>query len=373
MFISPQNRCVDFSVHMLYNDYETFHILRKRKWLDEAMATMKDVAKEAGLSLGTVSNVINNLSTVTEENRMKVMEAIKKLKYRPNIAARTLKTNTSKSIGLIIPDITNPFYPELARGVEDAAREFGYTVFLCNNDRDAIKERQYSDAFVEKNVDGIILVKSSLTYSVLNEIAEKCKIVLIDYSGENPQFDSIDVDDYKGAIQAMTFLHQNSHQRIAFIGGVPDSKSSKSRMQAYVNFLNEKKLKIDDLLIKEGRFDWQSGYNAALELLNLPIPPTAIFAANDLMAIGAIKAIRERHLQVPYDISVIGYDDIGMAALCTPELTTIRQPKYEMGTLSVEMLIKRVENAIVEETVKIIKKVMDTTLIVRESVGSTEK
>lgn len=338
------------------------------------MATMKDVAKAAGVSLGTVSNVLNNVPTVTEENRQKVLKAIKELKFIPNTAARTLKTKTSKSIGLIIPDITNPFYPELARGVEDAAKKAGFTVFLCNNDRDVQKEREYIRVLIEKNVDGIILVKPNISNNEIDELLEKCEVVLVDISNiTDREYDIVNVDDYHGTLNALNILYDYGHKRIGFITGLLEAQSSKYRYEAYIDFLKEKGIAFDEALVKKGSYDWYSGYKAGSELLRLLDPPTAIFASNDLMAVGVLKAAKERMLNVPYDLSVMGCDDIDMASLCSPQLTTVRQPKYEIGTASVELLLGRMNTADRSKSRKGRKIELKTEVIMRESVGYSKK
>lgn len=334
------------------------------------MATMKDVAREANVSLGTVSNVMNNRASVSEENRIKVMNAVHKLKFRPNIAARTLKTNSSKSIGLVIPNINNPFYPELARGVEDTARKSGYSVLLCNNDRNIDKEREYINILMEKNIDGIILVKPKISLDEINEIENQCSTVLVDVDfAINSTFDAINVDDFNGMINGMNLLYEYGHRRIAFISGLLESKSSRTRRDTYLKFLYDKGIPVQEELIKNGSFDWYSGYTCTVELLRNINPPTAIFAANDLMAIGAMKAIHERRLKIPFDISVLGYDDIDMATLCTPQLTTVRQPKYEIGILSVETLLERIKSK--DDANERIGKqiILKTEIILRESIG----
>ncbi len=334
------------------------------------MSTMKDVAKEAGVSLGTVSNVLNSLSTVSAENRKKVEEAVKKLRFIPNTAARSLKTNTSRSLGLSIPNIGNPFYPELARGAEDAAQKAGYSVFLCNNDRSVQKERNYVKVLLEKNVDGIILVKPGISREEMDEVREKSGLVLVDIGEEvNEAYDVINVDDSGGTVKAMELLYEYGHTRIAFISGSLESRSSKSRLEAYIQFLEGKKLPVDESLIKKGSYDWYSGYTCTAEFLRRINKPTAIFASNDLMAIGAMKAIRERGMNIPYDISVIGFDDIDMAALCSPQLTTVRQPKYELGQTSVNLLLKRLNSHGKGMKGPGEHLVLPTEVIYRESVG----
>lgn len=333
------------------------------------MPTMKDVAKEAQVALGTVSNVLNNRSTVSLENRMKVLNAVKKLNYRTNFAARTLKTNASKSIGLIIPDITNPFYPELARGAEDSARKNGYTLLLCNTDRNVEKEREYIQVLIEKNVDGIIIVKSKVSKEEIESACEFCSCILVDSGSDfKGKYNVINVDEVKGIFDAMQLLYDYGHRRIAFISGLLESASSLSRQDAYLQFLKEKGLSYDKELVKKGSYDWYSGYTCTVELLRSISPPTAILAANDLMAIGAMKAITERRLHIPFDISVMGIDDIDMASLCTPTLTSLRQPKYEMGVLSVEKLINRIEKK-EDEYSKCDVILLKAELVLRDSVG----
>lgn len=338
------------------------------------MATMKEVAAEAGVSLGTVSNVLNNHPSVTEENRKKVLEAVQRLKYRPNITARTLKTKASKSLGLLIPDITNPFYPEVARGAEDVAKRYGYSLFLCNNDRSIEKEREYINILIEKNVDGMILVKPSISSDEIQEIRKQCAVVLVDmYDAEIPGCDIINVDDRGGTLKAMDLLYESGHRRIAFISGLLESKSSRCRQEAYVEFLTRRHIPVDERLIKRGSYDWFSGYKCTTELLRGVDPPTAIFAANDLMALGAMKAARERQLVIPHQLSLVGFDDVDMASLCTPQLTTVRQPKYELGTMGAEALVEQMlaiekKAAHQPETV-----VLDTDLIIRESVGYAKR
>lgn len=337
------------------------------------MATMKDVAREAGVSLGTVSHVLNNTRSVSEEKKKKVLDAIQKLNFSTNLAAKALKTGESKSFGLIIPDITNPYYPELARGVEDAANRQGYSVFLCNNDRGTDKERKYIKILLDKNVDGIILVKSKVDASEIHEIQKKCCVVLVDMDTRLiPDCDIINVDDFNGVYKAMKFLYNHGHRRIAFISGLLESGSSRLRLEAYEKFLEDNHIEKEDSLIKRGSYDWFSGYSCTVALLKCIKPPTAILAANDLMAIGAMKAVRERQLHIPLDISIMGYDDIDMATLCTPQLTTVRQPKYEIGTLSIDLLMKRVSqkhNQVDPYEIKI----LNTEIIVRQSTGYVKK
>ena len=303
------------------------------------MPTMKDVAKKAGVSLGTVSNVLNHRDTVLPKNREKVLQAVAELGFRTNMAARTLKTRVSNNIALILPDICNPFYPELARGVEDAALRAGFTVFLCNNDRSIGKECAYIESLIQKNVSGMILVKPQARVSDIVAQCAGMAITFVDTDAPPSDcYNVVNVDDAGGIRLGMEYLWECGHRKIAFVGGLQESSSSANRQKAYAAFMRERALDTYPRYMVQGDYTWESGYRAAGMLMALESPPTAIFAANDLMAIGCMKALQENGACVPGDVSVLGYDNIEMGMLCAPSLTTIDQPKYEMGAQSVEML-----------------------------------
>jgi DNA-binding LacI/PurR family transcriptional regulator len=332
---------------------------------------MKDVARVGGVSLGTVSNVLNDLPSVTEKNKKKVLNAIRQLNYSPNFTARALKTRHSRCVGLIIPDINNPFYAEFARGVEDAVQAMGYNLFLCNSDRNSAKERSYMDTLLEKMVDGLILFKTHLPLEEIEYFNTRYSIVLVDSFSVDRDIacDIIKVDDYNGVMKALEYLWNFRHRKIAMIAGTRDSLSSEDRVRAYNDFFAAKGQSISKACIVYGSYDWHSGYDCTKKFLGRDSPPTAIIAANDLMAIGAMKAIQEQGLNVPLDISVMGYDDIDIAALCTPALTTVRQPKYEMGKCSVQALLNRIETRKSDKNPEPNIAIFNTEIIERNSVS----
>lgn len=341
------------------------------------MPTMKDVAKRAGVSLGTVSNVLNNRASVLPENRERVLEAVESLGFRTNMVARTLKTKYSNDIGLIIPDISNPFYPELARGAEDAANKAGFQVFLCNNDRMADKEQSYIESLLTKNIDGLIIVKPQTGLEDLGRISKRLETVLVDVGIPlNKGYNVLNVNDHGGILQGMEYLYKNGHKRIGFISGLMESFSSQNRCTAYRNFLKDKRLPVTEAYILKGDYSYGSGYECAKKFMELGEPPTAIFAANDLMALGCVKALHDLGLEIPRHVSVMGYDNIAMTTLCHPMLTTIDQPKYNMGARSVEILVEHLaarhasgkerEAAIPEAGAH---EVLETELVVRQSVA----
>ena len=332
------------------------------------MTTIKDVAREAGVSLGTVSNVLNGRESVKPENREKVLKAIKKLRFHYNMTASALRTKTTKNIGLIIPTIINPYYPELARGVEDEARKAGFTVFLCNSDRQKEKEKVYINALLSKGVDGIILIKPQMERSELLELGQQTALVIQDCEvNEDDGLLEVNVNDYVGIVQGMNLLFRYGHSRIAFLGGLMESHSSRRRMKAYEDCLESRKIQYRQDYVSLGDYSTNSGFNMMKKLLKTSPLPTAVIASNDMMAMGAMKAIQEKGLQIPADISVIGYDDIEMGKLCTPALTTIHQPKYEVGVAAFRLLKQTILGEDIPPEQKHI--VMETRMVQRESVG----
>lgn len=334
------------------------------------MATVKDVARLAGVSLGTVSNVINGKASVKPESREKVYRAMKELNFRYNLTAGSLRTGTTKNVGLVIPTIVNPYYPELARGVEDELRKAGITLFLCNSDRDGQKERQYVNALLSRGADGLILVKTGLSEEELKDLNKRTNMVLVDYQEtEGHEFRIVNVNDRDGVMKGMNLLGRYGHSRIAFISGTMDAYSSSSRISAYMGYLKANHIPLTPEYLVEGDYSWESGYRAACRLFSLDPLPTAIFAANDIMAIGVIKAAEKARILIPHKLSVMGYDDIEMSNLCTPALTTIHQPKYEVGTEAARILINSLQKK--EEQEK--KVTLEIHVVERESVTNSLK
>ena len=306
------------------------------------MATIRDLAREAGLSTGTVSNVLNNLQTVSGENREKVLAAIKKLDYKKNRTAYQLRSKTSFTLGLVIPDIANPFYPEIARGLEDAASRQGYSLFLCNKDRSVEQERVVLDALVSQNVAGIVLYKPQLPAQEIEKVRSSCALVLIDMAPDAFNCDSINVDDAQGIRMALRHIAEMDHRRIAFISGSEDAYSSTIRMRTYIDTMKELGLPILDGYLQKGDYSLYSGRRAVESMMSLPQPPTAIMSANDIMAIGAMLRAAEMGLSIPADLSIVGYDDSQAVQYAKPELSTVWHPKYEIGQAATDLLLRRI-------------------------------
>lgn len=307
--------------------------------------TIKTIAEKAGVSKATVSYVINNKAGVGEETREKVLKIIDDLNYKPNSVARGLAGQSTEMIGLIIPDITDMFYADIIRGVELVANKLDYTINLCTTHGEEAKEKKMLEYFSSGRVDGIILMVYGVDNKLLVELKERrIPFVLIDYSQNQDQFCNIVIDNYWGGYKAADYLIGLNHKKIAYIHGIKDNIDDQKRFSGFKEAMAENDLMINKKYIEYGAYTRKGGYQAAKELLSRAELPTAVFAANDQMAIGVINAIQEEGLSVPEDISVIGFDDIEASRLMSPGLTTIRQPTYEMGKLAAEKIFSELKD-----------------------------
>jgi LacI family transcriptional regulator len=325
---------------------------------------MRDVAERAGVSVTTVSHVINETRPVSDELRRRVLASMDELGYQPNRLARSLRRGQTHTIGMIIPDNANPFFAEMARGVEDTSFENGYSLILCNSDGDLDKELLYTNTLVEKRVDGILFVAAGLsTDRILDLQTRKTPLVVVDRDLPDAAVDSVLTDNAQGGWLATRHLIELGHRRIACITGPSDVTPSADRVTGYRQAMREEGIPIDEALIVKGDFRYDSAYRASTELLQMQDPPTAIFACNDLMAVAAMRAALEQGQQVPDDLSVVGFDDVRLAAFANPPLTTIAQPKYEMGVVAATMLLQRMRYH--ERPAH--RRVFETSLVTRRS------
>lgn len=305
--------------------------------------TQKDIARLAQVSQATVSLVLNGISdaSVPRVTQLKVLHAAKSLGYVPNRVAQSLRTQQTKTLACIVPDITNPFYPALERGAQKSAESNGYDVLIYNTDGLLAKERRCLDRLLEGRVDGVIGVFFHLTAVDLRPLLERqIGVVRIE---ANPKkigpwpLDNLFVDNVGGAKAATQYLIQRGHRRIAMIAGAGGPE--RNRVSGYLQALNEAGL--EPQLVSHGDFNEESGYRLTKEILS-GARPTAIFAGNDLMAFGAMSAIREAQLTIPDDMAVMGFDDIFAARFVTPPLSTINQFQYELGRVAAEMVLERI-------------------------------
>jgi LacI family transcriptional regulator len=330
---------------------------------------MRDVAERAGVSVTTVSHVINETRPVSDELRQRVLAAIDELGYQPNVLARSLRRGETHTIGMIVPDSANPFFAELARGIEDTSFAHGYNLILCNSDGDLDKELIYADVLTEKQVDGILFVAAGVSTDHIRALQERrIPVVIVDREIPDVSVDQVLTNNARGGWLATRHLLELGHRCIGCITGPSDVTPSAERVTGYRQALSEGGIPVDEVLIVKGDFQYESGYRAARQILARDDPPTAIFTCNDLMAVGAISAAVEMGRQVPVNLSVVGFDDVRLASFANPPLTTIVQPKYEMGVLATTMLLERMRNHDIPPR----RRLLDTRLLIRQSTAPPE-
>lgn len=310
-----------------------------------AKMRIKDVAREAGVSTATVSHVINKTRFVSDETRAKVMRAIEKCNYYPNAHARSLASGRSNTFGLLISDISNPFFPELVKSIETVAFEKGYEVILANTDYN--EERTLSNVrrFIERKVAGVALMTSELDKGLIEELA-RCHVpvVFLDIGSPGVCMSNLIVDYETGIGEAISHLTWLGHRKIAYIGGPNRLRSAAKRLEAFRSSMADHLPDSMPLEIYESDFRLEGGRRIAREMLNREELPTAIVIANDMMALGVMQELHERGFHVPEDISIVGFDDIAFASLCNPLLTTVRLPRTELGSKAVEALMAIIEH-----------------------------
>lgn len=310
------------------------------------MATIKDVAKYAGVSTTTVSHVINKTRFVAEDTTKAVWDAIKALNYSPSAVARSLKINTTKSIGMIITTSESPFFAEIVLAVEEYCYRKGYSLFLCNTQNELEKIQNHLDMMIKKRVDGILVMCSEYTNNSF-DVFENTNIpmVIMDWGMSDKRSDIILDHGFDGGYLATKHLIENGHRDISVITGNRNKEISKTRLEGFKKALSDAKLPLHEEWILEGDFEPEGGYECMNNLLKSGQKlPTAVFCFNDVMALGAISAITEKGLRVPQDISVIGYDNIHSSRFYAPPLTTMHQSKSRLGCAALELLLERIEN-----------------------------
>jgi DNA-binding LacI/PurR family transcriptional regulator len=326
--------------------------------------TIYDVAEKAGVSIATVSKVINNTGRISDKTRKKVISVIDELNYYPSFVASALTGKRTQTLGLLMPNLANPFYAELARGMEDRAEEQNYSIVMCSTDYKAEKEQKYVSLLVRKRVDGFIITAGFNNVDLIKELIEhKIPIVLINYNIARASLNSVSVDDYAGGYQAVAHLAELGHKRIAMIAETV--QSSAERIRGYKGALKHFELVYDEKLYTEAKATVENGRKETEKLLALEEPPTAIFAFNDILAIGAIEAVRKLGLSVPEDISIIGFDNTILSKYCSPSLTTMSQPLDEIGHQAVDLLVEEIESRKTQKQ----RIMLSAELIIRESTG----
>lgn len=328
--------------------------------------SMADIAKRANVSKTTVSRALNHENLVSPATRRRILKVIDEMNYSPNDLARTLKTDSSRTIGIIVPNLVNTFFSELILSAEDTASQAQYATFLCNTNLDQKKEAFYLNELMKRRVDGLIVVGTELSDDRLLKLARR-RMKLVSIQADIDYCDRIDVTAEKGTREIVEHLIENNHRKIAFLGYRFDLKSNRSRLEGYKNALAGNGIEIREDYICQLEHTSDVGYDGAERLLSLPEPPTAIHCMNDVIALGVYRYAHARGLKIPDDISVTGFDNISLVELTIPRLTTVQQPIQEMGSIAASLLLEQMQ-APADKTYVPREIVLPTTLIKGASV-----
>ncbi len=334
------------------------------------MPTVHDVAKRAGVAPITVSRVINNSGYISDTTRERVETVIKEIGYVPNTLARGLRSKRTNTLALIVTDITNPYFTLMARGVEDVAGASNYTVIYCNTDESETKEEKYANILAQRQVDGVLLVPAGGNDKTIKFFESNgISVVILDRRVSGVKTDFVCSDSEDGANLLVKLLIRLGHNRIAIITGSKNVSTSVDRVAGYQRALREAGLSKNEL-VYFGEFNYQSGYELTRQVIMQSPKPTAIFGANNFILIGIIKALHDLQVNVPEDVSVVGFDDLPESMLVTPFLTVATQPAYEMGRLATELLLNRISDNLPDNCQEII---LPIKIIERKSTGSARR
>jgi len=333
------------------------------------MASIKDVARKADVSTTTVSHVVNHTRFVSDKVRSAVEDAIRELGYVPSAVARSLKSNTTKTIGMLIPNCSNPYFAEIVRSVEDRCFGAGYTLILCNTDDDPHRQGAYLQVLSEKRIDGMIIISTGADKDLLSFLQGlPIPTVLLDREIDEANCDLVETAHLQGGMMATDHLIGLGHRRIACLAGPADLNSSAQRIEGWRTALDRSGLSAESAdLLWHSDFSSQGGFSTMQSILASPLAPTAVFVCNDLMSIGALSAAHEAGVRVPQDLSLIGFDDIELARFASPALTTIAQPKQRIGIVAVDMVLERIQGG----RVKARQVILQPQLVVRNSTSGS--
>lgn len=307
--------------------------------------TMKDIARIVGVSTTTVSHAINNTRPVEPVTKQRILKVMEEYGYNPNVVARSLRSGTTRTIGIIVSDITNPFFTEIVRSCEDTAYRHGYNTILCNSDENPHKERVYIDVLRQRQIDGLIIAPTTENREYLQrQLWDRVPLVFIDRYLEDIFADSVIWDDERAAFEAVSHLLELGHRRIGIITGKAVLSSTEKRLRGYLRALKSQGVEHDPRLMAIGDYKYEGGYQAMKQLLKQNRRFTAVFAVNNMMTLGVLGALKDEGLTCPGDISVVGVGDFEWTALYTPPLTVCAQPTRVMGERAVELLLERMRD-----------------------------
>ena len=329
---------------------------------------LEDVARKVGVSKSTVARALGNYGSISEEVRKRVLNTAKKIGYEPNQIARSLKTKRTNIIGVIISDITTYFFTSVVRGIADVASQNEYDLVLCNTDEDPEKENEFLRVLVSRNVDGLIISVSGKNTYLKKLVRAGLPVILLDRRVEGLETTQLVVDNESGAYEAVTHLIRLGHRRIGIINGLANIQTTEERFNGYKKALQDNHIRLDPQLIKYGDFKTVKAKEVTEELLDMKNPLSALFVSNEAMITGALLALRERNINIPEQIAIVGFDDPAWGQLLHPALTAVSQPAYPMGTMACQTLLQKI-NELGREKTSFEELVLKPKLIVRGSCG----
>lgn len=337
-------------------------------------STIEEIAQATGFSVSTVSRVLNNKSRknrISSKTAQKIRQAAKEMEYRPNEVARGLRLKKTHTIGLVVPDISNPFFAYVTHIIQMNAFKAGYSLIVCNTNEDVEMEIAQVELLRRKGVDGFIIMPVGTQHSHIDDLVLNNKpLVLLDRNIDVLDVSCIIVDNYKGAYEAVDYMINRGHKRIAIIQGLQNTYTNNERVRGYKDALADNHICIDDELILGDDFRSENGYYSTIKLLELENPPTAIFAFSDLITLGTLQAVSEKKLKIPDDLSILAFDDIDFAPYLIAPLTVVQQPRESMGEEAVKLLIDKMNSKSEYKAQKIL---LEPKLIIRESVKMINK
>ncbi|HBM2234979.1 TPA: DNA-binding transcriptional regulator CytR [Escherichia coli] len=330
----------------------------------ETAATMKDVALKAKVSTATVSRALMNPDKVSQATRNRVEKAAREVGYLPQPMGRNVKRNESRTILVIVPDICDPFFSEIIRGIEVTAANHGYLVLIGDCAHQNQQEKTFIDLIITKQIDGMLLLGSRLPFDAsIEEQRNLPPMVMANEFAPELELPTVHIDNLTAAFDAVKYLYEQGHKRIGCIAGPEEMPLCHYRLQGYVQALRRCGIMVDPQYIARGDFTFEAGSRAMQQLLDLPQPPTAVFCHSDVMALGALSQAKRQGLKVPEDLSIIGFDNIDLTQFCDPPLTTIAQPRYEIGREAMLLLLDQMQGQHVGSG----SRLMDCELIIRGS------
>ncbi|MGL5385168.1 MAG: DNA-binding transcriptional regulator CytR [Enterobacterales bacterium] len=334
------------------------------------MATMKDVAEMAGVSTATVSRALMNPEKVSTPTRQKVEQAVLAVGYSPHALTRNIKRNESRTILVIVPDICDPFFADVIQGIEQTAAQHGYLVLIGDCAQQHQQERTFVNLIITKQIDGMLLLGSNLPFDASKEEQRNLPpMVMANEFAPELELPTVHIDNLTAAFEAVHYLHQLGHKQIACIAGPEQMPLSHYRLQGYIQALRRNGITVESSYITRGDFTYEAGAQALVSLMALPKPPTAVFCHSDVMAIGVLSQAKKMGLRVPQDLSIVGFDDIKLAQYCDPPLTTVAQPRFEIGQQVMLLLLEQLHGQVVNSG----SRLLDTELIIRGSTAAPKR